>query len=91
MIGSQSIANQCQSKGLSRRVPYDVGRSIRMCSSTATVETDASIPNDALCASGGGGRRASSARRPIHTSAAVSSPSPTTPSAPCVGPRCQWR
>ena len=57
MIGSQSSAYQCQSNGLSRRVPYDVGRSIRTCSSTAIVDTDASIANDAFSAPGGGGRR----------------------------------
>ena len=34
-IGIQSTANQCQSNGLSSRVPYDVGRSISTCSSDA--------------------------------------------------------
>ena len=47
MIGIQSIANQCQSNGLSSRVPYDVGKSINTWRSTPTIDTAISIPSGA--------------------------------------------
>src|SRR2546425_12665802 len=50
MIGIQSTANQRQVNGLSTRTPYDVGRSMRTCSSTPIVDTIASMPNEATSA-----------------------------------------
>src|SRR5258707_588198 len=97
-IGIQSTANQRQSNGLSSRVPYDVGRSINACRRTLAMEMTMSMPNDASGSGSApddrsrrGGYRSSYQRGPIQTMTAVSAPRPTTPSGPCVGPRCHSR
>ena len=80
-IGIQSTANQCQSNGLSSRVPYDVGRSISTCSSTPMIDTATSMPNDAFVFAASS---AASVDRTMRQSeptsdAATTMPSPTMP------------
>src|SRR5215470_12082775 len=56
MIGIQSTANHRQLNGLSSRVPYDVGRSIRTWNTTPIMAIATSIGNDASTDGGGSPR-----------------------------------
>jgi hypothetical protein len=77
-IGIQSTANQVHENGLSGRVPYDVGRSIRMWQTTPIMATAQSIAKlaggsvDCLCS------RLSHSQ----TIPATMKPRPITPSGP---------